>query len=111
MATKKNPTKVSSVNPSSFKKTDVRAGKSKANALVRAKQNAGVKDGTIKLGASGKSYNVWDAKTSSWKRGIVTKGDHLTNPALSRKASTPKTPAALGRKASTPKSGMKYGNR
>jgi len=49
-----------------------RAGKSKASTAARKLQNAEVKDGTIRLGKNGKSYNVYDAKTGTWKRGIVT---------------------------------------
>ena len=53
-------------------RTTATAGKPKGNIASRAKQNAGVKDGTVRLGANGKSYNVYDAKTATWKRGVVT---------------------------------------
>ena len=48
------------------------AGSSKAATITRQMQNKGVKDGTIRLGKSGKSYNVYDANTGTWKRGVVT---------------------------------------
>ena len=48
-----------------------RAGASKASAMVRKVQNKAVKDGTIRLGANGKSYNVYDASSGTWKRGVV----------------------------------------
>jgi len=52
-------------------KTTQQAGKSKSDRAVRQAQNKGVKDGTIRLGKSGKSYNVYDAKTGRWMRGAV----------------------------------------
>lgn len=68
---KKKPTvsRISADRLESIKRTQVRAGKSKGNVAQRAKQNATVKDGDIRLGKGGKSYNVWDAKTQTWKRG------------------------------------------
>jgi hypothetical protein len=54
-----------------LKKSNTRAGKAKSGVAQRKKQNAGVKDGTIKLGKNGKSYNVYDAKSGTWKRGVV----------------------------------------
>ena len=63
---------MSSDRLSALKRTGVTAGKPSGTMAQRAKQNAGVKDGTIRLGANGKSYNVFDAKTQTWKRGIVT---------------------------------------
>lgn len=52
-------------------KSSVRAGKSKSSLAARRAANRGVKDGQIKLGKSGKHYNVYDAKTATWKRGVV----------------------------------------
>ena len=53
-------------------KGTVRAGSSKGTAMQRKMQNKAVKDGTIRLGKSGKSYNVYDAKSGTWKRGVVS---------------------------------------
>ena len=47
------------------------AGKSKSDYSGRMAQNKGVKDGTIRIGKGGKSYNVWDAKSGRWLRGTV----------------------------------------
>jgi hypothetical protein len=58
-----------------LKKSSVRAGKAKGSVTARQKQNAGVKDGTIRLGRSGKSYNVYDAKSGSWLKGVVRSSD------------------------------------
>jgi hypothetical protein len=71
-AAKKSTAKTSADRAATMKRTQTRAGKGVGNVAQRAKQNAGVKDGTIRLGANGKSYNVFDAKTQTWKRGIVT---------------------------------------
>lgn len=54
------------------KSTGVRAGKSKASTAARKLQNAGVKDGTIRMGAKGKSKNMYDAKTGTWKKVTTT---------------------------------------
>ena len=67
------------------------AGSSKAATITRQMQNKGVKDGTIRLGKSGKSYNVYDANTGTWKRGVVS--------AAAKPKPKPKTPA----KPATPK--------
>jgi len=47
------------------------AGKSKSDYSGRVAQNKGVKDGTIRIGKGGRSYNVWDAKSGRWLRGKV----------------------------------------
>lgn len=69
---KKIVPKMSADRLASIKRTTVTAGKPKGTMAQRAKQNAGVKDGTVRLGASGKSYNVYDAKAATWKRGVAT---------------------------------------
>lgn len=51
------------------------AGKSKSDLKTRREQNKGVKDGTIRLGKNGKSYNVWDAKSGRWLKGQVKAQD------------------------------------
>lgn len=53
-------------------KSNTRAGKGKGSTAARKLQNAEVKDGTIRIGKNGKSYNVYDAKTGTWKRGVVS---------------------------------------
>jgi hypothetical protein len=96
MAAKKTTPRISADRAEGLKKTQVRAGKSKGTVADRAKQNAGVKDGTIKLGAGGKSYNIWDAKTQTWKRGQV----------VAPKAAAPKATGPIqfgGTKKPTPK--------
>lgn len=52
-------------------KSNTVAGKSKSDYSGRKAQNKGVKDGTIRIGRGGKSYNVWDEKTGRWLRGKV----------------------------------------
>lgn len=52
-------------------KSKTAAGKSKSDYSGRMSQNKGVKDGTIRIGRGGKSYNVWDAKSGRWLRGTV----------------------------------------
>lgn len=77
---KKVAPKMSADRLASIKRTTVTAGKPKGTMAQRAKQNAGVKDGTVRLGTSGKSYNVYDAKTATWKRGTATsKGSPTTS--------------------------------
>jgi len=55
-------------------KSNIQAGKPKAAGkgivptTIRQVQNKGVKDGTVRLGAGGKYYNVYDAKSGTWKR-------------------------------------------
>ena len=56
-----------------------RAGASKASTMVRKVQNKAVKDGTIRLGANGKSYNVYDASSGTWKRGVVAPASGSTS--------------------------------
>ena len=56
-------------------KSETRAGKSKGGTAQRKQENKGVADGTIKLGRGGKSYNVYDAKSGTWKRGKVVKAE------------------------------------
>ena len=51
------------------------AGSSKAATITRQMQNKGVKEGTIRLGKAGRSYNVYDEKTGTWKRGVVAKAE------------------------------------
>jgi TP901 family phage tail tape measure protein len=48
-----------------------RAGGSKSDRAVRQAQNQGVKDGEIRIGKNGKTYNVYNAATGTWMRGIV----------------------------------------
>ena len=64
-------TNLSADRAANLKKSSVRAGKAKGSTAARQKQNAAVKDGTIRLGRSGKSYNVYDAKSGSWMKGVV----------------------------------------
>ena len=52
-------------------KSNTAAGKSKSDYSGRRAQNKGVKDGTIRIGRGGKSYNVWDEKSGRWLRGKV----------------------------------------
>lgn len=77
----KKTAKITADRAKDLKKSNTRAGKSKASTSTRKAQNAGVADGTIRLGKNGKSYNVYDAKSGTWKRGVV-------------KAATPAKPKA-----------------
>ena len=58
------------------------AGKSKSDYSARVEQNKGVKDGTIRLGKNGKSYNIWDAKSGRWVKGEVKADDGKKQAAL-----------------------------
>lgn len=71
MANTRKPAPSSIDRLGSMKKTGVRAGQSKSSLAARRAANRGVKDGQIKLGKGGKHYNVYDAKTATWKRGVV----------------------------------------
>ena len=68
---KKQTARITADRAEQLKKSNVRAGKGKGSTAARKLQNAEVKDGTIRIGKSGKSYNVYDAKTGTWKRGVV----------------------------------------
>lgn len=61
-------------------KGNVRAGKAKGTEVQRKVQNKGVADGTIRLGRSGKTYNVYDAKSGTWKKGVVKAAPTPTKP-------------------------------
>lgn len=87
---KKQTARITADRAEQLKKSNVRAGKAKSSVAARKLQNAGVKDGTIRIGKSGKSYNVYDAKTGTWKRGVV-------------KAAAPKPSGAEGPKKSMPR--------
>ena len=72
-------TRIAADRAEMLRKSKVQAGKpkasgsSKAAVITRQMQNKGVKEGTIRLGRGGKSYNVYDAKSGTWKRGVVVK--------------------------------------
>ena len=68
---RKQTAKITADRAEQLKKSSVRAGKSKASEIMRKVQNKEVKDGMIKIGKSGKSYNVYDAKSGTWKKGVV----------------------------------------
>ena len=70
---------------SGAKRTGVTAGRASGTMAQRAKQNAGVKDGTVRLGAKGKAYNVYDAKTATWKK---TKATGASKPAAKPERAT-----------------------
>lgn len=76
--------KVSPDRLENYKAGTKRAGKSKASTIERMRQNRGVKHGTIRLGKNKKSYNVYDAKTGTWKRGVVKAGS-ASKPSTSSK--------------------------
>lgn len=75
-AAKPKPTKqqqnstvrVSTNRAEKLTKSTVRAGNSQRTLSQRKADNAGVKDGTVRMGANGKGYNVYDAKTATWRR-------------------------------------------
>jgi len=68
---KKRKVKVSADRLEMLRKSKKVAGKSKSDYSARVAQNKGVKDGEIRIGKSGKHYNVWDAKNGRWVRGTV----------------------------------------
>lgn len=77
---RKQKAKITADRAEQLGKSGTRAGKSKASEIVRKVQNKEVKDGTIRIGKSGKTYNVYDAKSGTWKRGIVM-GANAAKPA------------------------------
>ena len=64
-----------------MRKGKAQAGKPKAKGnkpaavITRQMQNKGVKDGTIRIGKAGRTYNVYDERSGTWKRGIVKKAE------------------------------------
>ena len=68
---RKQKAKITADRAEQLGKSNVRAGKSKASEITRKVQNKEVKDGEIRIGKSGKTYNVYDSKSGTWKRGIV----------------------------------------
>ena len=87
---RKQKAKITADRAEQLGKSGTRAGKSKASEIVRKVQNKEVKDGTIRIGKSGKTYNLYDAKSGTWKRGIVM--------GANEKAKTPAKPAAKPKK-------------
>lgn len=84
--------RVSADRLENYKAGTKRAGKSKSTTSQRQAQNKGVKDGTIRLGKSGKSYNVYDSKTGTWKRGVVSS----KTKAVASRPTTRVSPSARG---------------
>ena len=82
---KKQKAKITADRAEQLGKSGTRAGKSKASEIARKVQNKEVKDGTIKIGKSGKTYNVYDAKSGTWKRGIVM-GANTAKPSATAKS-------------------------
>ena len=78
------------------KKKDASSVTEVAAMARRKKQNAGIKDGTIRLGRSGKSYNVYDAATGTWKRGVVKTGSTAKKGQSGSEGGTP-IPTAIRR--------------
>ncbi len=71
-SSRRNPyAKVGADRAEMMRKSTTRAGGSKADRAVRQARNQGTKDGEIRIGKAGKTYNVYDAKSGTWKRGIV----------------------------------------
>ena len=68
---KKRTVKMSADRLTMLRKTSKAAGKSKSDYKARVAQNKGVKDGEIRMGKNGKSYNIWDAKSGRWVKGQV----------------------------------------
>jgi hypothetical protein len=77
-------------------KSNIQAGKPKAAGkgvvptTVRQVQNKGVKDGTVRLGAGGKYYNVYDAKSGTWKRAAAAPAKSTAKPKSVSDYSKPK---------------------
>jgi len=71
-SSRRNPyAKVGADRAEMMRKSSTRAGGSKADRAVRQARNQGTKDGEIRIGKAGKTYNVYDSKSGTWKRGIV----------------------------------------
>lgn len=79
---KKRKVKMSADRLAMLRKGKKVAGKSKSDYSSRVAQNKDVKDGTIRLGKNGKSYNVWDAKSGRWVKGEVKAEDGKKQAAL-----------------------------
>lgn len=73
-------TRMSADRLEGIKASKVRAGKATGTTGERLKQNAGVKDKTVRLGKGGKFYNVYDVKTGTWKRGEAVGAKKTTKP-------------------------------
>jgi len=71
MPNKKRPARITADRAEMLRKSTTRAGRSKADRAVRQAKNKGTKDGEIRIGKAGKTYNVYDEKSGTWKRGIV----------------------------------------
>ena len=71
----KRKVKMSADRLAMLRKTNKAAGKSKSDYKSRVAQNKGVKDGEIRIGKNGKSYNIWDAKSGRWLKGEVKSED------------------------------------
>jgi len=100
MAAKKpvKKTAATMASPSSLgrlSKGTERAGKSKATTSERQRQNKNVKDGDVRIGKGGKSYNVYDSKSGTWKRGVVksTPTTSRVSPSARGEGGKPKTAA------------------
>ena len=96
------PTQIKATNLAAGK---VRAGKGKGSLAQRKGQNIGVKHGTIRLGRGGKTYNVYDAKTATWKRGVVSTAK-ATKP---KSSGEPPGQARKAPKTTTERQKMRYG--
>ena len=72
---KKRKVKMSADRLAMLRKGKKAAGNAKSDYKARVAQNKGVKDGTIRLGKNGKSYNIWDAKSGRWIKGEVKAED------------------------------------
>jgi hypothetical protein len=81
---------VSADRLSDYAKGKARAGKTKSTTAERKKQNVAVKDGAIKLGRGGRTYNVYDAKSGTWKRGVVKAAASTPKPKPKAKGDTGK---------------------
>ena len=80
---KKPHAKVAADRAEMMRKSTTRAGGSKADRAVRQARNKGTKDGEIRIGKAGKTYNVYDEKSGTWKRGVV---QYQGKPAAKRNA-------------------------
>jgi len=92
-------TTISADRVSNLKRTQVRSDKTTSTMRDRAKQNAGTADGTIRLGAKGKSYNVFDAKTQRWMKGQVVVGNGRKSAGTNAAAARGRAAAARGLKS------------
>lgn len=112
-AKKKQKVTIAAGRAEMLQKSNIRAGKGKGDLATRKKQNIEVRSGTIRLGKGGRSYNIYDAKTGTWLKGVVkAKPKKVTKPKSLSDMSKPNkySYGGLGAGGSTDGSAKEYLN-